>query len=193
MLATLNAIIGIASFVVSIAILYNQWPHFFSVKIVGPNDDELAEIGFTGLLRRADQKISISDHGNIMDNSIYQNESVLAQVDRKLRENSSFIIECGFTSPDRNKFREMFEGHPRVIVRQREEPILEYPHYKIIDGGVLAYLSRHEEGSDNREICYYDFSRSKRRWGQDDVIGKNIDHYLKDIEDTFGDDRRQNG
>ena len=189
MLVILNAIIAIGSLVISIAIVYKQWPHFFVVQIGGPNDDELAEIGLTGLLRVAKRKISISDHGNIMENSIYQSESILAQVERKLEENPDFIIECGFTSPERNMFRKKFEGHPRVIIVQRKEPILEYPHYKIIDDGVQAYLSRHEEGSDNREIYYYDFSKSRSRWGQDDPIKETIGHYLEDIEDTFSDNR----
>ena len=41
----------------------------------------------------------------------------------KLKDHPDFVIECGFTSEDRNKFREKFENHPRVNIKQREEQI----------------------------------------------------------------------
>lgn len=188
-------LIGISaiSFVLSIVVVYNQWPYFFIVEESGLNDDEIATECFIDLLDAAEEKISISDHGNIMPKSIYENETVLDLVAKKLTENTDFSIECGFTSADINQFRERFEKHPRVTIERRDdEPDLEYPHYKIIDGGKKAYLSRHNLGSDNRKVQYYDFSNVHSRRGQAKVKENYIGDYLKDVELTFSRSGGQN-
>ncbi len=184
-LAIAISAISIASFAIGIYILYRDWPYFAMRKTSGLNNDYIATDYFSGLMEIAEHKISISDHGNIMKESVYQNEDVIEITEKKLENNPNFIIECGFTSKDKNKFRETFENHPRVHIVQRKEPNLEYPHYKIIDNGKEAYLSRHDLGSNNRMVQYYDFSKVKVRCGQTDVQDEYIGEYLRDIEVTF--------
>ena len=185
-LAMAVSIVSAVSFLVGIFILYRNWPYFSMQKIRGNNDDYIAVASFSNLIKEAEEKISISDHGNIMDESIYQNEGVIKTVEKKLEGSPNFLIECGFTSGDENKFRQKFETHPRVKIVQRVEPDLEYPHYKIVDGGKQAYLSRHDLGSNDRLVQYYNFSRVKPRSGQIDVQDKYMRPYLRDIENTFG-------
>ena len=184
--AVVLAVISGVSFAIGIYILYRDWPYFSMQKANGLNNDSIATDSFTGLMKSAKHKISISDHGNIMRDSVYENDEVIRITERKLKNNPNFIIQCGFTSSDKNKFREKFEGHPCVAITDRLEPELEYPHYKIIDDGEEAYLSRHEFGSKNRMVQYYDFSKTKIHRGQTDVIDEYIGDYLRDIEATFG-------
>ena len=176
---------SVTSLVLAILIIYQQWPYFSMHKTAGWNDNAVATNYFTELLDTAEHKISISDHGNVMDGSIYQNDAVIEKVEMKLKDYPDFVIECGFTSEDRNKFREKFENHPRVNIKQREEPDLDFPHYKITDNGKKAHLSCHDLGSNNRNVQYYDFSEVKIRRGQTDVIDKHIGEYLKDIKLIF--------
>ena len=186
--AIVLVVISSVSCAIGLYILYRDWPYFSMQKAGGPNNDYIATDSFAGLMETAEYKISISDHGNIMSDSVYQNNEIIRVTEKKLKDNPNFIIQCGFTSPDKNKFRDRFEDHPCVSITDRLEPELEYPHYKIIDDGVEAYLSRHDLGSKNRMVQYYDFSKTKIRRGQTDVINEYIGDYLEDIEATFGED-----
>ena len=186
-LATILVAIHSISFVIGIYILYTNWPYFSMQKSRRLNNDRMATESFAKLMKDAEFKMCISDHGNIMDESVYENDQIIRVVEEKLEDSPNFRIQCGFTSEDENKFRKRLEGHPRVVIINRtEEPGLEYPHYKIIDNGVKAYLSQHALGSKERMVQRYDFSRTKIRRGQPDVINEYLGDYLEDIETTFG-------
>ena len=68
---------SVTSLILAILILYQQWPYFSMRKTAGWNDNEVAANYFTELLDTAEHKISISDHGNVMDGSVYQNDAVI--------------------------------------------------------------------------------------------------------------------
>lgn len=178
---------SITSFYFAIRTLYKKWPYFCMASVKAVNNDQLATRNFLKMLSEAKKDISIFDHGNVMDGSIYQNERVIESVKEKLEDNPDFVIQCGFTSRENesNKFEKEFKDHPQVVIVTRDNPPEGLAHYKIIDGGKKAYLSRHTMGARNREVWFYDFSRVVERRGQEKVVEKFIGKYLRDINQTF--------
>ena len=174
--------ISLISLSLAVFTIYKKWPYFRMDSTRTVNDDQLATNSFIELLEEAESKISIFDNGNIMEGSIYENEDVIKRVGQKLEENPDFKIECSFKYDENTRFKEEFSGHPQVTIIKRD-PLL--AHYKIIDGGKKAYLSRHGVAAKSRDIMRYDFSSVKVGRRQVDVKKEYIGEYLEDINRTF--------
>lgn len=123
-----------------------------SVAPVQINDDEAAKTAFLELLEEAKHVMVIYDDGNEMENSIYMDNSVLEAVGRKLEEYPEFRIRCLFNCEDPSLlFRKFFSGHDRVDIMTVSPHMEDFAvHYKIIDDGKKAYLSKHSLGNQSR-------------------------------------------
>ena len=152
----------------------------------GENNDSLTKQRFLDLLERAEYSIIIYDDGNKMPNSIYADSDVLGTFRQKLQESPGFQVRCLFNCNDPSlPFRKEFFQHPSVEIRTRNPNKSEFPiHYKIIDEGDKAYLSRHDLGKSNRKFQIVDCTavpKRHRKYVRDTVLRE----YKQDFRQAF--------
>ena len=151
------------------------------------NDDDRAIVRFTELLEQAHSKMTVYDDGNKMDGSIYMNEEVVDAVKKKLDNELGFTMHCYFNYDENDTlFRQTFDDHDRVDIRTRpnEDARPNDTHYKIIDDGRMAYLSRHDDGSSEREFQVIDCTRISKS-ALKGVTDRLLGEYKTDIAQKF--------
>ncbi len=135
---------------------------FVQVSPDRENNDDVAIDEPLSLLEDADEVIEIYDNGNRIKNSLYNNPEFIRSVQDKLEDNKNFRVLCFFNFDEGLDFTKAFAKEPRVEVLARKEGSLpDEIHYKIIDGGKRAYLSKHA-GDHKRRYKAYDCSRLGR-------------------------------
>ena len=160
---------------------------YLDVKVtpVQVNDDDSVVSNFIELLDEAHTSMILHDDGNNMDGSVYNDRRVIDAVRGKLRVNPDFKLQCLFNCNEDVRFRKEFANEPQVEIRTRTVTgSVGGVHYKIIDGGVKAYLSRHERGSRDRIYKIVDCTNvSKRHRSRiaEIVLGK----YTADFASAF--------
>ena len=154
-----------ASTVVIVLLLHRTFQYVYvQVSPVQINDDDSVVCNFIELLDEASTSMILYDDGNDMDGSVYNDGRVIDAVRSKLRTNPDFELRCLFNCNDDVKFRKEFANEPQVDIRTRRDMGRERKvHYKIIDGGTKAYLSRHELGSNQRRFKIVDCSNVSKR------------------------------
>ena len=155
------------------------------------NDDDRAVGSFKELLAQAHSNMMIYDDGNKMKGSIYMNKEVVHAIEEKLRDMPDFTMRCYFNHDENDTlFRKAFNDHDRVDIRTRsDEDRPDDTHYKIIDGGRMAYLSRHEHGSSKRKFQVIDCRRVSESAFKD-MTDSLLGEYKKDIEQKFPSQRQ---
>ena len=158
--------------------------------VVKMNDSSAAGKAFAGLLGRAERRMVVYDDGNGGDSSIYNNEDILAKVMDRLEEKKDLRIQFCFNCDEpellfRKEFRD--NPHPRVSIKtlgldgdSRPDDM----HYKIIDDGQMAHLSRHKFGSEERRFKLVD-CRARPKFISDFVSQATLGEYLEDFEEKF--------
>ncbi|MCY4129035.1 MAG: hypothetical protein OXG15_07310 [Gammaproteobacteria bacterium] len=131
----------------------------------GLNTDKQATKMFIGLLKQTRQRIDIHDDGNDFEGSMYNSPEVI-DVLRERIEKQNIKVRCLFN--DANQPLELlslaqteeFRSHIEIWYLRggRQEPDI---HYKIVDGGRLIHLSRHEHGESERG---YRLRKALRWW-----------------------------
>ena len=168
-------------------VLWYGLPHLSGVKIQrGFNNPGTVTAMFLKLVNVAERHIVIYDDGNNMPDSIYREPEVVAALGAKLESNPDLRVVCIFNDngeEDRSMpFRRTFEDHQRVtmIANDQHRPTVD-THYKIIDGGRMAYVSTHRQGEDERKFGFYDFTGV-----DEDLVRSNVRRllrkYLRDLE-----------
>ena len=141
------------------------------------NDDDSVVTNFIDLLSEARTSMVVYDDGNDMDGSLYNDQRVIDAVRSKLRANPDFQLQCLFNCDHDVKFRRELANEQGVDIRTRiDSGNSGEIHYKMIDGGVKAYLSRHALGSRDRKYKIVDCtSVSKRHRSRvvEGVLGKH--------------------
>lgn len=149
------------------------------------NDDESAVRSFLCMLNEAQGSLIIFDDGDDIDGSLYNDRRVINAVQDKLRDNPEFELRCLFNCDEDLLFRKELESERHVSIRIRSSSVpTDGIHYKIIDGGAKAYLSRHTLGSREQRFRIVDCSRVPRRHRgrvADIVLGR----YKEDFEHAF--------
>lgn len=159
----------LATIVVSIVALgYASLQFYKAVELMkirtaeGVNDDDKARAAFRDLLAEADSSMILYDDGNSMKGSVYEDQAVVDAIRRKLAENPRFTMECMFSSSDETLFRRELRNEPRVTITRRKGARSSV-HYKIIDGGRKARVSRRALGQERRRFKIVDASEASRR------------------------------
>ena len=154
-----------ASTVVIVWLLYRTFQYVYvQVSPIQINDDDSVVRNFIELLDEASTSMILYDDGNDMEGSVYNDSRVIDAVRRKLESNPDFELRCLFNCNDDVKFRKEFTNEPQVDIRTRSDVGRERKvHYKIIDGGMKAYLSRHELGSSQRRFKTIDCTNVSKR------------------------------
>lgn len=124
------------------------------------NDDESAIDKVIPLVEEAEVSLEIYDDGDDFTGSMYNNDAFVQSVIQKLDKNKEFVVECLFNENEEDLlFTKELVNHPRVSIYVRQKGGRNQIHYKIIDGGVRAYLSVHAERS--RERAFKEVNCSK--------------------------------
>ena len=149
------------------------------------NDDASALTSFLGMLNEARESLIIYDDGDDSDGSLYNDRRVIEAVQHKLGDNPAFEMRCLFNCDDHLLFRRELEGERQVDVRVRSDSTSDDGiHYKIIDGGAKAYLSRHALGSKQRRFKIVDCTRVPPRY-RSYVADSLLGTYKEDFERAF--------
>ena len=147
----------------------------------GVNDDNSAVERFITLVNKAEHLIIVYDDGNLMHGSLYDDKAVVEAVKKRLSENSDLEVKCFFNRCEQTHFVTSLQSSNRVDIRFRNnsDGRPDDVHYKIIDNGVIGYLSRHALGQTERNFTIVDCSKSKP--ARHLMLGK----YLKDFDHKF--------
>ena len=170
--------------IVSVGVLgYASFRFYRTVQLLkikvteGTNDHGKARSSFFALLADADETLIMYDDGNSMSESIYEDQSVIDEIGTKLRENPGFRVDCMLNSDDDTLFRRSFRDEPRVDITRRNGKRSSL-HYKIIDGGRKAHVSRHALGRTKRHFKIID-AKDASSWARKVALGT----YLSDFSE----------
>ena len=158
--------------------------------VVKMNDNSAAGEAFTELLGEAQRRMVVYDDGDGGERSIYNNKDILAKVKDRLEEKKDLRIQFCFNCDEPELlFRKEFENnpHPRVSIKTLHLDKDSRPddmHYKIIDDGQMAHLSRHKFGSEERRFKLVD-CRVRPKFVSDFVTQAMLGEYLDDFEEKF--------
>ena len=123
----------------------------------GKNDDEAAVRHFVVLVKPATNDVVIHDDGDDAA-SLYHDRKVIAAVRERL--DRGVTVRCLFNNRANLRMVDELRDHPGFTVHYLRQPPLspEDVHFKIVDRGAWAYLSRHLEDG-KREFRRYDCSK----------------------------------
>ena len=177
-LSWVGATVFTASTVIMIWMLHRAFQYAdVTVTPARVNDDDSVAGHFIELLDEAQTSMILYDDGNNMDGSVYNDPQVIDAVRRKLRGNPDFRLQCLFNCNEDVRFRTEFANDPQVEIRTRNDTDSGGGvHYKIIDRGMKAYLSRHERGSRERIYKIVDcttVSKRHRSRVADSILGRH--------------------
>ena len=172
-----SAVAGVWYLLRSFHFLYAEVTH----AIV--NDDESVASNFIRLLDEARASMIVYDDGNNMQGSPYNDPSVIDAVRSKLRSDPAFELRCLFNSNEPMEFRKELEHERQVDIRTRRDSGRGSKiHYKIIDGGEKAYLSKHERGASKQRFRIVDCTgvpeRHRRRVAKS-LLGRHVADFAR--------------
>ncbi len=149
----------------------------------GKNNVETPKTYLLHMLDAAESQITIFDDGDKVNDSLYEDSSIVNAFVQKRQAVPGFAIACYFNNPRQTPFRDALEGQPGVTICTGDGTKREgyEVHYKIIDGGKMGYLSRHEEHSLARRFQFIDCSEVTR-WGFPAVSEKHFGKYFRDFD-----------
>lgn len=159
--------------------------HFQYVEVthVKVNDDASVARNFIQLLDEAKALMIVYDDGDNTSGSLYNDQSVIDAVRSKLRSAPDFKLQCLFNCDDQVEFRTELADEPQVEIRTRRDSRRGSKiHYKIIDGGEKAYLSRHERGASKRRIRVVDCTavpEGHRRRVAKSMLGRHVADFAR--------------
>ena len=182
-----SLILGFAAIVVHSAIVLNRAMQVQLVKSsrVAPSDITSTKRRFIEFLREANRSIIVYDDEDRVQDSIYDDQEVLDSIRRKLNSVPGFSLRCLFNVDE-----------PKLLIRREAKdsrlPVeirIKHPdrprcrvHYKIIDGGTKAYLSRHESGKTQRRYRIVDCTgvpKKHQKHVSDETLGLFNEHFQK--------------
>lgn len=172
----------VVSFILAVWIL-NRGFQVLCVDFTDPAiyDDASASANFAAMLSEAQDSMIVYDDGDNTETSPYNDPQVVSAVQEKLRANPDFELQCLFNADDDLLFRRDLAGKPRVTIRTRSSGVPAHEiHYKIVDGGAKAYLSRHRSDPNERKfqiVDCTDVSLRHRERVANIVLGRYKDHF----------------
>ena len=117
------------------------------------NDNKDAIRHFLAVLDRAERELLVHDDGDDKaDDSLYDDEDAIEAVRKRLQACPSLKIRCLLNFNASVKMASLSEEFDdRFQVRYLHQRPVDDLHFKIADGGEMAYLSSHEQGATERK------------------------------------------
>ena len=171
--------------VVVVAAVVSVWlAHEYSLLRVTDveNDNKDAIRYFLAVLDRAERELLVHDDGDKSDGSLYDDENTVEAVRERLRTCPSLKIRCLLNFNTGVKMAALSEeGDGRFQVRYLRQRPVDDVHFKIADGGKMAYLSTHLKGVTERrgqvieDMGAPEFVRKHRLGGLIDDFNEGFD------------------
>ena len=146
----------------------------------GENDDDQAAAMLIDLINKTRNSLVIHDDGNDSDESVYNNDQVVAAVRDRIQQRRRLKVKCLFNDRDKLKLLELADGECKgnisIWYASGDRPKNDI-HYKIVDGGRLLHLSAHEHGAGERG---YVLRRAEPWWAartRRRISGPYLDHF----------------
>lgn len=146
------------------------------------NDNEDAIRRFLAVLNRAEHELLMHDDGDKTDGSLYDDEDTVEAVRERLRACPSLKMRCLLNFNADVKMAALGEEcGDRFQVRYLHQRPVDDVHFKIADGGKMAYLSVHPKGVTDRtgqvveDLGAPSFVRKRRLGGLIDDFNEGFD------------------
>ena len=174
--------------------LWNSYMQAARLSLVktesGENNNTQAKDDFLYLISEAQHSIEVFDDGDTDKESVYQDHDIVAAIQGKLTSIEDFTVVCHFNNPVTDLwFAQQLAKYERVTIHPGIQSGSQRPddqvHYKIADGGRLAYLSQHGYGEGERNFRRVDCRALKGRDLQktaQDLFG----NLQRSVEETCG-------
>ena len=149
----LVAILVIAFLVSAYLIASVQGDLYVSVERGESNDDQATAM-FIDLLKQTRHNIIIHDDGDNSPGSMYNRQDVICAIKSQIEMYGNLRIKCLFNDEENLKILEIADGKYKVnfeIWYSKDHRPNDDIHYKIVDGGRLVHLSKHEHGAGESE------------------------------------------
>ena len=116
------------------------------------NDNKSAIRHFLAVLSQAEHELLVHDDGDNTEGTLYDDDDTVQAVRDRLRTCPDLKIRCLLNFKDDVRMAGLSEEYgPRFQVRYLHQRPAEDVHFKIADGGKMAYLSTHEKGVTERQ------------------------------------------
>ena len=178
-------LVGFAAIVVYSAVKLNKAMSLDLVDTgqIALNDGASTCNTFISLLHEARKSMIVYDDGDKVEDSIYNNAKVVESLREKLLSNPDFSIRCVFNSDEtelrlRKEARDLGSG-VQIRIRNPSAPVCRI-HYKIIDDGLQAYLSRHKSEETQRRYRIVNCSNvpvKHQKYASDVMLGPFKKHF----------------
>ena len=156
---------------------YNVWK--------GKNNDESTKEKLIELLKMTKKEIVIFDDG---DPVLYDDQVLVKAFEDKIKELPLLKVRCFFNSPATTLFSKTFENYENVEImcgEGRENRPPNEVHFKIIDNGLVGYLSIHDPGSPDRRVKIVDCSPVFIKFIRERASKGLLGPYLNSFEAKF--------
>lgn len=177
------AIAGFGVLMFVILRILNRGFQVVYVRFTEPEIDynAVAVENFVCMLKEARESMIVYDDGDNTEGSLYNDPQVINAVHNKLQAKPEFVLQCLFNRDNDHLFKKELAGTPSVTIRTRSSSVPAHEiHYKIIDDGQKAYLSRHRLGSSERRFKIVDCTEVSPRHRErvaDVVLGRYKNHF----------------
>ncbi len=147
-----SAIVLSSMVVVTAVSVWLAWEYsFLRVTNVG-NDNKDAIRHFLAVLGQAEHELLVHDDGDDTEGTLYEDEDTVQAVRERLRTCPDLKIRCLLNFKTNVRMAGLSEEYgSRFQVRYLHQRPAEDIHFKIADGGKMAYLSIHAKGVTERQ------------------------------------------
>ena len=180
-IVVVSAIVLVLLVVVAVVAVWLAHTHSLLRVTDVENDNEDAIRHFLTVLDRAEREFLVHDDGDKTDGSLYDEENTVEAVRERLQTCPSLKIRCLLNFNADVKMAALngeYDG--RFQVRYLHQRPVNDVHFKIADGGKMAYLSIHPKGVTERkgqvieDMGAPEFVRRRRLGGLIDDFNKGF-------------------
>ena len=182
LILVVSAIVLTSAVVVAVVAIWLASDYSFLHVTDVENDDEDAIRHFLAVLAKAERELLVHDDGDKTNGSLYDDENTVEAVRERLRKCPSLQIRCllNFKADVRMAALSKEYG-ARFQVRYLHQRPDDDVHFKIADGGTMAYLSVHPRGVTERQgqviedLGAREYVRKRRLGGLIDDFNEGFD------------------
>ena len=154
LILAVSAVVLVAMVVVAAVSVWLTCEHSLIRVTDVKNDNDEAIAHFLAVLSHAERELLVHDDGDKAHGSLYEDEATVKAVRERLRTCPDLQIRCLLNFNQGVKMAALSKDHgSRFQVRYLGQRPADDVHFKIADGGKMAYLSTHPQGVAERKGC----------------------------------------
>lgn len=177
-----SAVVLVSVVVVAAVSVWMTYEHSLLLVTDVNNDDEQAVKRFLNVLRCAEHELLVHDDGDKAPGSLYDDEDTVQAVRERLRMCPNLKIRCLLNFNEGVRMAALSgEYQSRFQMRYLHQRPANDVHFKIADGGKMAYLSTHAKGVAKRKGCILEDIGARERTRKR-RLGGQIDDFNEGFE-----------